>query len=308
MTWLVVARKEFADAVRARVLWGIVAVIGVLAGGLAVVTRFLPGIEPNSLTALGAASEFAAILVPILSLVAAYLAVAGERESGSVKVLLGLPPSRGEVLLGKFVGRSGVVAVGLALGFAVAGAATAAAYGGLPLTKFVGLTALTVALGVAFVGIAVGISAATATRSRAMSLSIAVYLVFVLLWDLLPQGALPPSQRLPARRRRAGVVPRAREPQPARRLQRRGGRRPDGGHRSARDGDSARRTATDLSRAVVPARRAGSVGGRAAGPGLPSVRAGGPLSRPLSRPRPRPARAPRAAGRGRRPSPARWPW
>ena len=188
MTWLVVARKEFADAVRARVLWGIVAVIGILAGGLAVVTRFLPGIEPEPLTALGAASEFAAILVPILSLVAAYLALAGERESGSVKVLLGLPPSRAEVVLGKFVGRGAVVAVGLTLGFGVVGLATAAAYGGLPVTRFVGLTALTVGLGVAFVGIAVGISAASATRARAMSLSIAVYLGFVLLWDLVPQG------------------------------------------------------------------------------------------------------------------------
>ena len=204
MTWVVVARKEFDDAVRARVLWGIVAVIGILAGGLAVVTRFLPGVEPDPLTALGAASEFAAILVPILSLVAAYLAVAGERESGSVKVLLGLPPSRGEVLLGKFAGRSGVVAVGLTLGLAVAGAATAVAYGGLPLAKFVGLTALTVALGVVFVGIAVGISAAADRRSRAMSLSIAVYLAFVLLWDLLPQGLYlllngsPPGPVVPA--------------------------------------------------------------------------------------------------------------
>lgn len=188
MTWTVIAEKEFADALRARVLWGIVAVIGVLGGGLAVVTRFIPGVEPDPLTALGASTEFAAILVPILSLVAAYLALAGERESGSMKVLLGLPPSRGEVLLGKFVGRSGVVAVGLTLGFAVAGVGTAVAYGSLPVAKFVGITALTVALGIVFVGIAVGISAATATRSRAMTLSIAVYLVFVLLWDVVPQG------------------------------------------------------------------------------------------------------------------------
>ncbi|MFB6129980.1 MAG: ABC transporter permease, partial [Salinigranum sp.] len=94
MTWTVVARKEFSDAVRARILWGIVAVIGVLTGGITLATRFLPGIEPNPLVGLGAATEFAATLVPILSLVAAYLSIAGERESGSLKVLLGLPPSR----------------------------------------------------------------------------------------------------------------------------------------------------------------------------------------------------------------------
>lgn len=188
MTWPVIARKEFVDAVRSRVLWGLVAVIGILAGGIAVMTRFIPGVEPDPVTAIGATTEFAAILVPILALVAAYLAIAGERESGSLKVLLGLPPSRGEVLLGKFVGRGGVVAVGLALGFVIAGAGTVAAYGRLPLWSFVGVTALTVALGIVFVGVAVGISASTATRSRAMTLSIAVYLVFVLLWDIIPQG------------------------------------------------------------------------------------------------------------------------
>ncbi|WP_254832760.1 ABC transporter permease [Haloglomus salinum] len=188
MTWTVVARKEFTDAFRARILWGIVAIIGVLTGAITLATRFIPGIEPNPLTGLGAAAQFAAMLVPIMSLVAAYLAIAGERESGSVKVLLGLPPSRGEVVLGKFLGRGGVVGLGLVLGFTVAGVATAAAYGTLPVSTFVSITLLTVMLGVTFVGIAVGISAATGTRARAMTVSIAVYLVLVLLWDLLPQG------------------------------------------------------------------------------------------------------------------------
>jgi len=67
-----------------------------------------------------------------MALIAAYLAIAGERESGSLKLLLGLPPSRGEVLVGKFLGRSGVVAIGLVLGFLVSGVVTVAIYGGLP--------------------------------------------------------------------------------------------------------------------------------------------------------------------------------
>lgn len=188
MSWLVVARKEFTDALRARILWGLVAVIGVLTGTIALATRFIPGLQPDPLTGLGAATEFAAMLVPILALVAAYLAIAGERESGSVKVLLGLPPSRGEVLLGKFLGRGGVVALGIGLGFAVAGLATALGYGSVPVAKVAATILLTAGLGVVFVGIAVGVSAASATRARAMTLSIAVYLVLVLLWDLLPQG------------------------------------------------------------------------------------------------------------------------
>lgn len=188
MTWPVIARKEFTDAFRARILWAIGLLIGLLTAGITVATRFIPGVEPSPLLGLGAATEFAAILVPIVSLVAAYLAIAGERESGSMKVLLGLPPSRGEVLIGKFLGRSGVVALGLGLGFAIAGVGTLVAYGSLPLVAFAGTTLATAALGVVFVGVAVGVSAATRTRARAMTISIGLYLVFVLLWDLVPQG------------------------------------------------------------------------------------------------------------------------
>lgn len=203
MNWLVVARKEFTDAVRARILWGIVAVIGVLTAAIVLATRLIPGVQPNPLVGLGAATEFAAILVPILSLVAAYLAIAGERESGSMKVLLGLPPSRWDVLVGKFAGRSAVVFIALVLGFAVAAVGTMLAYGSLPLMQFAASTALTAGLGVVFVGIAVGVSAATSTRARAMTVSIAVYLVFVLLWDIVPQGTYflvhgqPPSGTVP---------------------------------------------------------------------------------------------------------------
>jgi ABC-2 type transport system permease protein len=188
MTWATVARKEFADAVRSRMLWAIVVVLAVMTSLAAGLSRLIPEVPADATLAVGAAAQFAALLVPILALIAAYLAIAGERESGSLKMLLGLPPSRREVLTGKFVGRSGVVAVGLALGFAVSGVATRVLYGDLPLAGFLVVTALTVLLGVAFVGVAVGISAVTATRARAMTLAVAAYLGLTLLWDLFPQG------------------------------------------------------------------------------------------------------------------------
>jgi len=188
MTWPTIARKEFADALGSRMLWAIVAIIAVMTSLSAALSLLVPELEGGAETAIGGASQFAGLLVPIMALIAAYLAIAGERESGSLKVLLGLPPSRGEVLVGKFFGRSGVVAVGLGLGFAVSGVVTLAVYGTLPLTAFVGTTALTAFLGVAFVGIAVGISALTATRARAMTLAVSAYLGLTLLWDLVPNG------------------------------------------------------------------------------------------------------------------------
>lgn len=202
MSTLVVARKEFADAVRSRTLWGIVAIIATMTSIGMGVSAFVPG-GTTVYAAIGGAAQFAGILVPIMALVAAYLSIAGERESGSIKVLLGLPPSRGAVLAGKFVGRSLVVVVGIVAGFAVAGLVSLVVYDAVPLVAFASVTLLSASLGVAFVGIAVGISAATSTRARAMTGSIATYLVFVLLWDLLPQGLYfllhgqPPADTVP---------------------------------------------------------------------------------------------------------------
>ncbi|MFC7046335.1 ABC transporter permease [Halobacteriaceae archaeon GCM10025711] len=188
MNWLVVARKDFADAVRSRMLWSITAIFTVMIAGTVVLPQFIPETEPTAAMGLGIAAEFAGMLVPITALVAAYLAIAGERESGSIKLLLGLPPSRGEVVVGKLVGRAGVVALAVLASFAVAGVATAGLYGSLPVTEFLLVTGLTLFLGVTFVSVAIGISSATSTRSRAMTFAVGVYLVVSLLWDLIPQG------------------------------------------------------------------------------------------------------------------------
>jgi len=186
--WLTIARKEFGDALRSRMIWGIVVIIAMMTSLSAGISLLIPDVEGGAEMAIGGASQFAGLLVPIMALIAAYLAIAGERESGSLKVILGLPPSRGEVLLGKFLGRSGVVAIGLSLGFVVSGVVTVILYGGLPMVAFIGTTVLTVLLGVSFVGIAIGISAVTATRARAMTLAITAYLGLTLLWDLVPNA------------------------------------------------------------------------------------------------------------------------
>ena len=188
MNALVIARKEFADARRSRLLWALIGFVALFVAGTMGVPLLVPMLGGDPVQGLGAASEFAAILVPIVALVATYLALAGERESGSLRILLGLEPDRRTVVLGKFLGRGAVVALGVGAGFLLAGVVGWILYGGLPVVAFLAVAALTVLLGVAFVGIAMGISAATATRSRAMTVGIGIYLGLTLLWDLLPQG------------------------------------------------------------------------------------------------------------------------
>jgi len=118
-------------------------------------------------------------------LVVGYMAIVGERQTGSVKILLGFPHSRRDIVAGKLLGRTGVVAVGIVVGFVVAAIAAVGLYGGFPARDFFGLLGVTLLLGMTFVGFAVGTSAAVATRGKAMATVIGVFVVFNVMWDFI---------------------------------------------------------------------------------------------------------------------------
>lgn len=182
-----VARKDFEDAVRSQMLWSItgllVGLIVLIYGGI----RYFEGSVP--------AAELAAILalpmqviVPLAALIVGYMAIVGERRSGSIKILLSLPPTREDVVAGKLLGRAGVVATAVLSAFAVALVLGLVLFGEVAASELVGLAAATLLLGFAFVGIAVGFSAAVASRGRAMAGVVGTYLVFLGFWDVLVGG------------------------------------------------------------------------------------------------------------------------
>jgi ABC-2 type transport system permease protein len=138
--------------------------------------------------ALGFVAQFAQLFVPLVALVAGYMAIVGEQRSGSLRVLLNYPFSRRDVVLGKLVGRSAVNAVTLTAGFALSTVVVAALFGVPPVDKFVYVVGFAVLLGLAFTGIAVGTSAATSTRGRAMAVVVGLFIVFFVAWDGLAAG------------------------------------------------------------------------------------------------------------------------
>ena len=206
MSWAVVARKDFEDAVRSKMLWAITVLFVVFtAGGMFAVDLAFDDMQ--AFDALMWLSAPASLIVPITALIAAYLSIAGERESGSIKLLLGLPHTRRDVLVGKLLGRTGVVAVATFVAFAAGAVVLLVQYGSLPVVAFSLLGLLTFFFALTFVGIAVGISAMTATRARAMASAIGVFFIFELLWDVVPTGVYylvegtvpnPAVQKLPA--------------------------------------------------------------------------------------------------------------
>lgn len=184
-----IARKDVEDAIRSRVLWIVTIAFVALMGGAAYVPSVVVADALSPTHALRFLGGPTGTILPITALVAGVLSIAGERESGRLKVLLGLPHTRRDVLVGKTAGRMTVLAVAIAIGFATAGIVMIGVYGGLPsLPVFAAYVAITVLLGLAFCAIAVGISAAAATRARAMASAVGVFFVFEFVWGLLPFG------------------------------------------------------------------------------------------------------------------------
>jgi len=122
------------------------------------------------------------LLLPIVALVASYMAIAGERESGGVKFLLALPNSRRDVFLGKLASRFGVVTAGVTFMFATATAMAVARNGALPVGVVAGMFAVSLVYAAVFVGVAVSLSAAVAERSRAIAAAVGSYFALVLLY------------------------------------------------------------------------------------------------------------------------------
>ncbi|MEF8831262.1 MAG: ABC transporter permease subunit, partial [Halobacteriales archaeon] len=113
-----------------------------------------------------------------------FSALSVERESGSLKLMLALPHSRQDVVVGKFVVRSAAMAVAVVVGFVLPGIALAA-FAEFQVGTYVGYVLWVVVLSTVFVAIGVGISANTTTQWRSIAVMLAFYLVFVIFWVML---------------------------------------------------------------------------------------------------------------------------
>ena len=180
-----VARKDFADAGRSKALWAVTVLVLFTTAGITALVGMASDQPTGEVFQL--AFQLAVLTLPIVALVLAKGAITGERESGSLRVLLSLPPSRYDVLLGKFLGRTALMLVATLAGGAATGLVVVTTLGDgvellVPFVASLGI------MTVAFVAIGVGISAASASDGRANAFAVTVYMVFVALWNLVQAG------------------------------------------------------------------------------------------------------------------------
>jgi ABC-2 type transport system permease protein len=200
MSWQAVARKEFRDAIRSRWLHGSTLFFALFLGGAAALFfGVLIGPENRQVSNLfgffanlGVFSfSFPGLLALVLGFIAlstSYGSITGERETGSIKLLLSLPNSRLDAMVGKFLGRSAVVVAALLVGFLLTFVVLVATGTQLQLGSFVPQVALTALLGMAFVSIGLGISALAGSNREATLATMGLYLVFAVLWGSISEG------------------------------------------------------------------------------------------------------------------------
>lgn len=189
-TWRQVARKDVADAARSHMLWGVVGVFVAVMGLVLVIAPVAFPIEESIDVemALAFVAELAQLFVPVVALITGYLSVVGERRAGSLRVLLSYPFSRFDLVAGKLVGRAIVIGTALLAGLAIMLGLAVVRYGAPPVGVVVGIAGATLLFGLAFTGLAVGVSAGTDTRGRAMATVLGIYLVCLVFWDAIAAG------------------------------------------------------------------------------------------------------------------------
>ncbi len=195
---LVIAGKEVADGLRNRWIVGATLVLAMLACALALLgsapTGSL-GVKPLAVTVVSLAS-LTIFLVPLIALLLSYDTIVGEIERGTMLLLLTYPITRTDLLLGKVLGHCCILAIATVVGYGGAGLAVGLGQGSDPQSwaAFGLLLVTSVMLGGAFVALATLISLAVRERGTAAGLAVALWLVFVVVFDLVLLGLLVAGQ------------------------------------------------------------------------------------------------------------------
>lgn len=194
-----VARKEIQDGLRNRWIIAATAVLAALALALAFLGSAptgTVGASEMTVTVVSLAS-LTIFFIPLIALLLSFDAIVGERERGSLLLLLSYPISRGQVLAGKFVGHILILAAATVIGYGAAGIAITLLGEGADAEAWRSFSALigsSVLLGGVFLALGYLISIVVRERATAAGLAVATWLVFVLLYDLALLGWLVADQ------------------------------------------------------------------------------------------------------------------
>ncbi|MCW5690364.1 MAG: ABC transporter permease [Pseudolabrys sp.] len=200
-----VAAGEIRSALRNRWVLSATLVLAALALSLALLGSAptgTVGVAPLDVTVVSLTS-LTIFLVPLIALLLSHDAIVGESERGTLLLLLSYPLARWQVIAGKFIGHTAVVAIAVTLGYGSAGLMIAWLFGGIDsesMTAFAALIGSSIVLGAAFLALGYLVSVCAPQRATAIGVAVAIWLVLVLVYDAALLGILvaDTSRSIPA--------------------------------------------------------------------------------------------------------------
>jgi len=188
-SWWLIARKDFEDSVRSRMIWGVMGLFVVLMAIIGLASGTGDALEGGVLDIIVLFTNIGGqILVPLIALMVGYMAIVGDRESGRLRVLFGLSHSRKDVFIGKLLSRLTVIFVATLVACLVAIIMALGMFDSVPVSEFAGFIGITLLLGMTFTGIGVGISAMFDSRIKAIGGVFGTYVLLSLFWYPLVAG------------------------------------------------------------------------------------------------------------------------
>ena len=196
---VIIAGKEIQEGLRNR--WVLATTL--LLAALALSLTFL-GSAPTGNVGAGALdvvvvslSSLTIFLLPLIALLISHDAVVGEMERGTMILLLSYPVGRCQVILGKFCGHVLILAFATVIGYGAAAAAlaiTGASVLAASWYAFASMLGTSIMLGAVFVAIGYLISSLVRDRGTAAGISVGIWLLMVLVFDMALLGILVVDQ------------------------------------------------------------------------------------------------------------------
>lgn len=190
----IIAAKEIRDGLRNR--W--IAATIVLLAALALALLFLGSAPTGTIKAstldvsVASLASLTVYLLPLIALMLSFEAFVGEFERGTMLLLLTYPVARWQVVAGKFIGHVAILALAILIGYGSVAVVIAWTSGGdtQGWQAYLAMMASSLLLGSIFIGLGYVVSVLVRERATAAGAAIALWLVFVVLYDLVLLGVL----------------------------------------------------------------------------------------------------------------------
>lgn len=188
LLWIL-AQKEIRDGLRNRWIAAAIILLGTLAFSLSILGSAPTGSVRASdldITVISL-SSLSVYLIPLIALMLSFDALVGEFERGTMMLLLTYPVTRGQVIMGKFIGHVLILFMAIFAGYGGAIIIMTVLTGGSTegWQAYVIMMMSSLLLGAVFIALGYLMSILVRERATAVGAAIGLWLVFVVLYDLL---------------------------------------------------------------------------------------------------------------------------